>query len=236
MKKLATIFVSAYVIAVSAAPSLSWAADDAIHGDETTDHIVDEHALTGDHTLDNAAQAVEHAESKGGLPQFDPEWFASQVFWLVIFFGFLYFFFAKKTLPDISGVIENRKNHIASDLETAEKLTAQADNVHDSYQAGLNKAQSDAAAAIQDVENKAKAKAEKTLNDLRLKSEKELQETEERIEASKIAAMGDMNQICVDAAAQAVQKIIGLKLEKDKIQTVVENINGDTPPSKTKAA
>ncbi len=182
----------------------------------------------------------DHAEdahaSSSGLPQFDPEWFASQVFWLAVSCGILYFVFSKKTLPNISSVIENRKNHIDSDLETAEKLTAEADSVHNSYQANLNDAQNDASTAIKAVEDEAKAKTETTLNDLRLKSDKELKEAEKRIESSKSAAMDDMNQMCVDAAAQAVQKIIGLNLEKSKIQTVVKNMNGDIQSNKTKAA
>ena len=113
--------------------------------------------------------------SKGGLPQFDPTWFASQVFWLAVSFATLYFIFAKKTLPDISGVIENRKNHIQSDLETAEKLTAEADSVHDAYQQNLTKAQDDAAQAIHKMENDMKAKSAQAADDFRARSETELQ-------------------------------------------------------------
>lgn len=171
----------------------------------------------------------------GGLPQFDPTWFASQVFWLIIAFSVLYFIFSKKTLPEISSVIENRKNHIQSDLETAEKLTAEADNVQEAYQKNLDKAQSNAADAIKNVEQTAKSKTENTINELRMKSDKALKEAEKNILSSKSAAMEDMNQIAIDVAAQAVEKIIGIKLNKSQIEDVVKNMNGKTS-KKVKAA
>lgn len=173
------------------------------------------------------AAVNEHAEeSKGGLPQFEPEWFASQVFWLAISFAVLYLIFSNKTLPDISSVIENRKNHIQSDLEMAEKLTSEADTVHDEYQENLNKAQIDAAEAIKAVESKAKLKVEDTLNEFRQKSDRAVKEAEKRIDTSKTAAMNDMNQIAVNTAAQAVEKIIGINPEDSKIKAVVERMNG----------
>jgi len=192
-------------------------------------------------TLPSAVFAADdshgHAEpSKGGLPQFDPEWFASQVFWLAICFGILYMVFSKKTLPDISSVIENRKNHIQSDLETAEKLTAEADAVHDSYQANLNKAQGDATGAIKAVEDKSKADAEEAMDKFRQQSDVALLDAEKRIASSKVAAMDDMNQIAADAAAQAVEKIIGVTANRSKIETIIKDMNSTTQTKKSKAA
>ena len=166
------------------------------------------------------------AESKGGLPQFDPTWFASQVFWLAISFAVLYVIFAKKTLPDISGVIENRKNHIEADLEMAEKLTKEADDVYDSYQKSLEHAHNGANDAIKQVESQAKSQTETALNDFRTRSDNALKEAEINIESTKIAALASMNQVAVDAAAQAVEKIIGVKADNATIENAVKNING----------
>lgn len=177
-----------------------------------------------------------HEEAtKGGLPQFDPTWFASQVFWLAVCFGILYLIFAKKTLPSISGVIENRKNHIQSDLEMAEKLTAEADAVHDGYQENLVKAQNNATEAIKEVENQAKVETQAAMDHFKQKSEATILQTEQKIIASKQAALNDMNQIVVDAAAQAVEKIIGVKADTAKLNNIVQNINHSSS-KKSKAA
>ena len=110
----------------------------------------------------------------------------------------MYIYFSKSALPNISSTIENRKNHIDSDLDTAEKLTAEADAVHDAYQENLTKAQDEAAKAIQEVDQEMKDKSAKAFEDFRKRSEQEIQSAEERIMASKQAAMNEMNEIAAD--------------------------------------
>lgn len=192
----------------------------------STAFAVEEVLVTTDIALEVAPHGAEHAEhaSKGGLPQFEPEWFASQVFWLVIAFAIMYLFFSKKTLPEISGVIENRKNHIQSNLESAEKLTAEADSVHDAYQENLTKSQAKAAQEIQKAENKMKDKAAQSMDAFRQKSETALSDAETRIEQAKQTAMSDMNVIATEAASVAVEKIIGTT-DQNKVKAIVEGMN-----------
>lgn len=201
-----------------------------------------EEAVENGYTDDHEAQTAhgdEHveietgAQHSGGLPQLDPSTWASQAFWVVVMFIVMYFFFSKGALPSISNTIENRKNHIDSDLETAEKLTAEADAVHDDYQANLTKAQEEAARVVQDVEAEMKEKSAKAFEKFRKRSEQEIQAAEERILESKNAAMNEMNTIAAEAAAQAVEKIIGQSPDVNQVKSVVENINGDV---KAKAA
>ncbi len=216
MLKLSALLTTAYLSYASsavAAEEIVVAPDGEIytHGDTA-------------YAIKEGIYEVEHA-GKGGLPQFDPEWFASQIFWLVIAFSLLYVIFAKKTLPEISGVIENRKNHIQSNLDSAEKLTTEADNVHDAYVAGLKNSQAKASEEIHKAEAVMKEKSAIALNDFRKRSETELEAAENRIIAAKNAAMGDMNAIATDAAHVAVEKIIG-RSDASKVKAIVENMNG----------
>lgn len=213
MKKL-----SAYIFALLMT-SPAFAADGSLHGE----------------AMQKLAEGIHDAEhaSKGGLPQFDPTWFASQIFWLVVSFAILYVFFAKKTLPDISGVIENRKNHIQSDLDMAEKLAAEADAVHDAYQENMNKSQAEASKSLQDAESQMKAKAEKSAEEFRMRSEKEITDAEARIEAAKDSAMNDMNNIVAETASVAVEKIIGQNADVKQVKAIVDNMSALT---KSKAA
>ncbi|MEM7618369.1 MAG: F0F1 ATP synthase subunit B [Pseudomonadota bacterium] len=185
----------------------------------------------------DVADAAYEGESKGGLPQFDPSTFSSQFFWLAIAFTILYFIFAKFTLPGISGVIENRKNLIESDLEMAEKLTKEADDVHDAYNANLASTQDEAASVLAKAEEKTRAKYEKKSEEFREKSETAVAETEARISEAKEKAMADMNSVITDVASDAIEKIIGSKADKAKVQSIVENIDGaNKPATKVKAA
>ncbi|MEM6811873.1 MAG: hypothetical protein AAF549_05335 [Pseudomonadota bacterium] len=172
--------------------------------------------------------------SKGGLPQFDPTWFVSQFFWLVIAFGLLYFIFSKISLPEISSVIENRKNQINADLEAAEKLTAEAEDVHQAYENNLAQSNANASEELAKAEAKIKAKFDKKQEEFRLKSEEEIQVAETRILASKDQVMNDMSQVVAEVAATAVEKITGTQTDTAKIQSIVERIDGSK--SKAKAA
>ncbi|MCI5060463.1 MAG: hypothetical protein MRY79_05250 [Alphaproteobacteria bacterium] len=198
------------------------------------EHVPSDKYLHGEtaHKLEEGIYEAEHASS-GGLPQFDPTWFASQVFWLAISFAILYFFFAKKTLPDISSVIENRKNHIQADIESAEKLTAEADSVQEAYQKGLEKSQNQAAKVIQDTETKMKEKAARSFDEFRERSESRMKEAEERIAESTETAMDEMNQMAAEVASIAVEKIIGQPTDAGSVKTLIDNMDGK---KKAKAA
>ena len=179
--------------------------------------------------------AAGDAHEVEGLPQLNFATYTSQIFWMLIVFAVLYIFFAKKSLPEISGVIENRKNHIQSDLEVAEKLAAEADEVQESYHASLAKAQEKAAKELKKVETDMNNAATEAAEEYRLRSDKELKKAEDNIAKAQEAAMGDMNSIAAQAASDAVVKIIGGKADVKKAQSIVEGLNSKTA-RKAKAA
>ena len=63
---------------------------------------------------------VNSAES-GGMPQLNPEFWFSQIFWLIVTFGFMFIVLAKLVLPKISENLETRKAQISDNIVTAEK-------------------------------------------------------------------------------------------------------------------
>ena len=67
--------------------------------------------------LFNYAQSAE----SGGMPQLNPEFWVSQIVWLVLTFGILYIVLSKLILPKISDNLESRKSQILENVETAEK-------------------------------------------------------------------------------------------------------------------
>lgn len=221
--------LSAYIMAFYMTSALPAFAAGGVTSHDVEGHAEDVHdsAVNAAHGSEpiHMAEGAEHA-SKGGLPQFESTWFASEIFWIAVSFAVLYVIFAKKTLPEISGVIENRKNHIQSDLETAEKLTAEADSVYDAYQVSLEKAQGKAAQAVLDVESDMKSKSAEAFDEFRTRSETEVKASESRITAAKSAAMDDMNDIAAEAASIAVEKIIGKSADANQVRAIIDGMNG----------
>src|SRR5690606_31110691 len=116
---------------------------------------------------------------------FDPTWFASQLFWLLVAFAVLYLIFSRRTLPVLSSIIENRKNHIQSDLDQAESLTDEAEAVQNAYEQGLQGARNDASAMLADVYAAMQEKKTEQTEAFRVKSEARVRETETRLIAAK---------------------------------------------------
>ncbi len=164
-------------------------------------------------------------ESSGGLPQFDPSTYASQVFWLTITFVILYVFFANKTLPDISGILENRRLHVQSDLETSEKIKTEAENAQKSYEENLEKARTEAARITMDVSDKIKTKTARSYKLFREEADKNVEALEKRLHKAKKEAMEDMNTIAAELASEAAEKIVGISTDIKQAKTVVDALN-----------
>src|SRR3954451_12349972 len=79
------------------------------------------------------------------MPQFDPQFWAPQLFWLVIVATVLFVVMWKVTLPRVESVITDRQDRIAGNLLKAETLKAEAESALASYQKSI----ADARAAAQ---------------------------------------------------------------------------------------
>lgn len=169
---------------------------------------------------------AEHAEGgSAGLPQFDPTTFPTQIFWLIVTFVILYAVFSSRVLPDISGILENRRVHIESDLETADRLRKEADSVQANYESNLDHARTESKRMVNDVHTTMKARAEAQINSLRDKADKDMHALEVRIEAAKGDAMDQMTTIAAEVASEAAAKIIGTPADLDRAKSVVQSIN-----------
>ena len=67
------------------------------------------------------------SSESGGMPQLNPEFWVSQIFWLTIIFGILYIVLSKMILPKISANLESRKSQISDNIEAAEKQREESD-------------------------------------------------------------------------------------------------------------
>ena len=177
--------------------------------------------------------SAEHASS-GGLPQFDPTWFASQVFWLFVCFALLYLIFAKKTLPSISSTIDRRRQQIESDVETTEELAKESEAVYEAYQSSLKESQAKARAVIVDMENALKAKAETNHSKFREKAEKTIAETEASIEEAKKTALKDVQKIATEVATETAKKLLERDVDAKNVKSIVSTLSKDTVAAKKK--
>ncbi len=175
-------------------------------------------------TAYDVAQAAGHKKD-AGIPQLDPTWFASQLFWLAITFVTLYVVFSKKVLPEFSKTIDSRNERIQGDLEEAQKLKEEAEKVHEAYEEILDGARVKSSDLFLKTEENIKGKSANTMDNFRERSLSQSQETEGKVEKAKKAAMKDMDVIAAEIASQAAEKIVGISTDLDQAKSVIKNIN-----------
>ena len=110
------------------------------------------------------------------MPQLDPEFFVSQLFWLVVTFSFLLLFLWKVSLPRIGSVLEKRENKINNDIETAKQLQIEAEKIQDQIEQKLYDFKEQNISLIKsstvNLQNKASKELSKLDNELNNKIEK----------------------------------------------------------------
>ena len=82
------------------------------------------------------------------MPQLNPEFFVSQLFWLIVTFSFLLVFLWRISLPRIGNVLEKRERKISEDLTAAKELQVEAEKIQDTIDSQLKQARTDASDMI----------------------------------------------------------------------------------------
>jgi len=171
------------------------------------------------------ATTAEVGQQSGGhanFPPFDSSTFPSQILWLAITFGALYYYMSKRFLPQVGGVIEARRARIAKDLDDATKLQQQADAAAAAHEKALadarSKAQSLAQAARDQLAAEADAKRKALEQDLAAK----LAIAEEQIATTRAQAMTNVASIATEATGAIVARLIGRSVEPGVIASAID--------------
>ena len=164
------------------------------------------------------------AESEG-MPQLNPEFWVSQIFWLILTFGFLFVILSKFILPKISNNLELRKSQILENIETAEKQKIESENKIKEYETLINNSKNEARnyfnearkKIIQDIDKK-REKIEEEIN-------LEIQNAEKEIVELKKSSPEKINKIATETSAQLIKQLIGEEINNSSISAIVEDLS-----------
>ena len=97
--------------------------------------------------------AFAEGQQSAGLPQMDISTFPSQIFWLVVTFSILYIFMWKFVIPKLRIIIEERRDKISNDVNEAEKLKSEAEEILNKYESEISSSNQDAQKIITEARN-----------------------------------------------------------------------------------
>jgi F-type H+-transporting ATPase subunit b len=167
-----------------------------------------------------------HGGGEAHFPPFNPDFFASQILWLAITFALFYLFMQKAVVPRIGGILENRRDRIAQDLDEAGRLKEQSDAAIAAYEQELAEARSKASAIAQQAHDKAKAEAEAERAEVEAGLAKKTDEAEKNIAGIKARALGEIGTIAEDTTAAIVERLIGTTVSKTEAASAVAAAGG----------
>ena len=164
------------------------------------------------------------AES-GGMPQLNPEFWISQIFWLTLTFGILYIVLSKLILPKISANLELRKSEIQENIEAAENQRKNSEQKLNEYNTIISKSRLEA-------KNIFKSAREKVIKDINSKKEvldnqidDEIKKVEQEIDMLKKKAPEKINKIAIETSSELVKKLIGADVNNSSISAIVDDLS-----------
>jgi F-type H+-transporting ATPase subunit b len=160
------------------------------------------------------------------MPQINqlPFIFASQLFWLLVVFGIIYFFIGRGMVPKIQSVVEQRDAKIAEDLAAAQKAREDAEAVEAAYRERIEVSRSEALKVAQEAKQQAALETEKRLKAIDEQIGARVAEAEAKIRAAADKARKELEPIAAEAASQLVGKLTGQKIAAKDAEPAVKAV------------
>ena len=164
------------------------------------------------------------AAESGGMPQLDPEFWFSQIFWLIITFGILYLVLSKLILPKISDNLETRKSQVLENLELAEKQRNESGAKLKEFENIILKSKIDA----KNLFNESRRKLLDDINNKRQKLDEEIDKevkiVESEIEQLKKKSPEKINKIAIETSADLIKQLINADINNSSITAIVSDV------------
>ena len=165
------------------------------------------------------------AAESGGMPQLNPEFWISQIFWLTLTFGILYFVLSKLILPKISANLELRKSQIQENIEAAEKQRESSESKLREYDEIIQKSKLEAKNIFKDAREKMLKNINSKKEILDKQIDEEISNAEKEIETLKKGAAEKINKIAIETSSDLVKKLIGAEVNNSSISAIVNDLS-----------
>lgn len=180
-----------------------------------------------------ATEVAGAAEKAGGLPQLNviaDGSFTNQLAWLLVTFTLLFVIVWRTVLPRVTNVLEEREEKIAGDLDSAERLKAEAEEVKAAYETAVANARAKAQEIVLGAKETIQADIAKAQAELDAKLGAQADEAEARIAKASEEALASIDSVATDVAAEMVAKLGGVeakdKAVKDAVSSALANVKG----------
>ncbi len=150
------------------------------------------------------------------------EVFLSQLLWLAIGLGFIFFVVAKGMVPKIQGTVDAREQRIAGDLEAAQKARLDADRTEADWRARMHSGRSEAARVAQEAKAESSRETEARVKAAAEKINVKVESAQARIGDALAAARSEIENVATEATQEMVKRLTGLDIDKGEAAAAVK--------------
>ena len=162
--------------------------------------------------------------SEPGMPQLNTEYWAAQIFWLIVIFFVLYLIIWKIFLPRITYSIENRRSRLVNDLDEVQKLKEGAEKKLHEYNLIIEKSKKEAKKIIDVGKKKLDRDIESKKQKFNDEIEKELLAVEKEIKDLKKNSISNIDNIATEISTEIIKQILNTETNKSNVSAIVNDI------------
>ena len=170
---------------------------------------------------------AQSAES-GGMPQLNPEFWISQIVWLILTFGALYIVLSKVILPKISDNLESRRSQILENIEIAEKQREESEEKVKEFEKIILNSKLEAKNLFNEARQKVLEDIDKKRSELEKSIEAEIVSAEKEIQSLNSNSLENIKKIATDTSGDLISQLIGQEVDKNTISSIVNDLAKNT--------
>jgi F-type H+-transporting ATPase subunit b len=158
------------------------------------------------------------------IPQLDPTWYGSQLFWLALCFFALVAVVRGSIAPKIGHVLHVRATAIADAMKEASAFRARAVGAASDMESGLVAAKETAAQMLLQMNQAAQTTAQATTEQLDHTLKTQLSHAEKRIADAKQTAISGLESAATELSAAMAEKLLGVSINADVARKATKHV------------
>jgi F-type H+-transporting ATPase subunit b len=159
------------------------------------------------------------------MPQLDFSTFLPQIFWLFISLSFLYIVLSRYALPRVSDVIEERKDIIAQDIDSAKKFSSETELAIEELNMKLSEAKINSQSLMNNSLQEIKESNEEKKSILLKEINDDIVAAEAKIQEKKEESLSEISSVSEDIAIEMLENLSIGEIDKEKVISLSRKVN-----------
>lgn len=158
------------------------------------------------------------------MPQFSQlsDVLLSQLFWLAITLGFIYFVIGRGMLPKIQSTVDLRDKKIAEDLAAASAARTETDKMEEAYRERMDASRAEAMKLTSAAKSDVAKAIEKKIAKADAANQAKVDKAQDSIRAARDAAKAEIASAAAEMTQDVTAKVAGLEVSKDEALKAVQ--------------